>query len=500
MAHTSDFDGFDLEPVSTENAVVISAGSEVATPPEEMEVSLEITTSDDGQHAFVYGHGDVNADNGTLEKVRQTVLIARVTPAELVMYPVVSASYRDEFLEPRHGELTTIRIPAHRWEYEIPTDINEFDELLAGLPVGFSRHAKLGLGLKWEYRLIPESITERSAVNELLLVEGEEASIVGNVYRLGKARLERLRRALDTIARRAQRRSLEERRMLAFNEIMHAADSAIFPKKYRQPQAGEIYELAQLSSRAPRRNQDDRSAVADLVVADAPAMVRENPAALMELHSEIERITLGEFISRFEQLMSRDPNENAWQRFFESHPFILGIALPYPVRLIRGQAHVGGTTIDGTGGSIADFLFSQQLTGGLAIIEIKTTTTPLVESRPFRGDLYGPNKLLCAAISQALDQRSQLIMNFATRQSNPGMTESHVGHVHCIVIAGRTPTDANQKRSLDLFRNASKDVSVLTFDELLEKLRSIYRLLTPSSTSAQATAADPQSFSPVSAL
>jgi hypothetical protein len=46
------------------------------------------------------------------------------------------------------------------------------------------------------------------------------------------------------------------------------------------------------------------------------------------------------------------------------------------------------------------------------------------------------------------------------------------------VIAGTAPTTIQEKRSLDLFRHSSRDVVVVTFDELLDKLREILRLMT----------------------
>ena len=310
-----------------------------------------------------------------------------------------------------------------------------------------------------------------------MLVDGDVASLSGSTFTLGRQRFERVRKALDLIGRRSQQRALKDRRILAHNEIVHTSDEARFPKKFRQPQAGEIFELVQLSSRDPRRNQSDRTSAADLVRCDALEIAQENPRALLKLHSEIERVTLGVLIARFERLLIRDPTEPVWQEFFETNPFVLSIAFPYPVMLVRGQAHVGGTRIDGGGESIADFLFRQRLTGGIALFEIKTGRMPLLQREPFRGGLYAAHKELCAAVSQVLHQRSELIENFHARSRNPGMEETHVGHVHCLVIAGRDPGDADKRRSLDLFRNAIKDVAVVTLDELLEKLRAIHRLM-----------------------
>jgi hypothetical protein len=64
------------------------------------------------------------------------------------------------------------------------------------------------------------------------------------------------------------------------------------------------------------------------------------------------------------------------------------------------------------------------------------------------------------------------------------------------VVAGTAPKEPAHKRSLDLFRNASKDVAIVTFDELLDKLRHIHKFMSrgearPSESSATEVAADP---------
>src|ERR1019366_6213052 len=43
--------------------------------------------------------------------------------------------------------------------------------------------------------------------------------------------------------------------------------------------------------------------------------------------------------------------------------------------------------------------------------------------------------------------------------------------IKCVVVIGRVPTGPDEKKSLELFRNNLNDVLVVTFDELLEKLR-----------------------------
>lgn len=134
--------------------------------------------------------------------------------------------------------------------------------------------------------------------------------------------------------------------------------------------------------------------------------------------------------------------------------------------------------LSGAGESIVVFLFAQRFTGSLALVEIKRPSTQLVEGKTFRGDLHAPHKDLTSAMAQVLDQRFQLLANFAAKAHDPLLKDTHVSNVHCIVIAGTAPATIQEKRSLDLFRYSSRDVVVVTFDELLEKLREILRLMT----------------------
>ncbi|WP_216644722.1 Shedu anti-phage system protein SduA domain-containing protein [Candidatus Thiodictyon syntrophicum] len=49
--------------------------------------------------------------------------------------------------------------------------------------------------------------------------------------------------------------------------------------------------------------------------------------------------------------------------------------------------------------------------------------------------------------------------------------------VHSFLIIGKTPTEVDQQKSFELFRRNSKDVQIVTFDELLEKLRQLRSFL-----------------------
>lgn len=455
-----------------------------------LSLSMRSGTTDGAPWVEVFAHEsrEISAETIASDKI---VPIARVDQGGLRMFPIVSASYRPEHLQPKYGELTSILIP---WidTRPLPQTIPDFDDLLARLPVGFGRHAKYGLGLKWAYRLIPETIAAIGGVRELVLDASDKPRLDGDRFHMGQTLFEDLRRALDSIVNRSRARSLEDRKTLAFNELLHAADPARFAQRIRAPKPHEIYELVKVGA-GQRRSADVQRAAMDVVGQDAQAIAKSNPTELMSLMAKIEEVALGELIARMAAMLESDLTEAKWQAFFKANPFVLSLAFAYPMTLIQDQAHVGGSTIRGDGESIADFLFGLRATGSLALIEIKRPSTALVESKPFRGDIYAAHRDCVSAVAQVLDQRAQLIENFAAKSRSAQLRDKHVATVHCVVIAGMAPAEPERGRSFDLFRNATKDVAIVTFDELLDKLRHIHALMSrPDQAEANSTTDSPR--------
>ncbi|MCG8911020.1 Shedu immune nuclease family protein [Pseudomonas sp. DP-17] len=479
----SDFDGWDDEHEDLIGALEQEGQGESAEEddyqsPDDIRVTLETSTFNGEACAELYAYDE---QSGTVGSERKT-LLARITESELTMYPLDVDRLRRCIRGPKYDELTTITVvPDSYMGWELPRSIQEFDEILTVLPVGFSRYARYGLGFKWEYRLIPEAILEEVGVTELRIEPGDIAKIELPVFRLGMDRFTAIRKSIDSIAARSRVRSLKDRRLAAYNETLHAARPSDYERRYPEVKANEIYELVKLGGRAGRasnRSVKDGLAAAQVVREEAEKIAKESPSKLFELKAVIEQVTLAQLIGEFDSMLHRKLPEQKWQEFFKANPFVLGLAFPYPVILFKDQANVGGTTFDGKNESIVDFLMAQRFTGNLAIVEIKRPDTTLLYSDPYRGDLYSPHRELTGSMAQALDQRAQLLHHFAGKKSqDPTSASVHVSSVNCIVIAGTLPTEPPQMRSLDLFRHSSKDVTVITFDELLEKLKELYRLM-----------------------
>lgn len=117
------------------------------------------------------------------------------------------------------------------------------------------------------------------------------------------------------------------------------------------------------------------------------------------------------------------------------------------------------------------------LTNNTAIFEIKTRQTPILNKTPFRNGVFTPSAELSGSINQALDQKYQFQKQIAQIKDNTRVYDIESYAAHCCLVIGTTPDGDDQKKSFELFRRNSKDVEIVTFDELLEKLKQLRAFL-----------------------
>jgi len=217
--------------------------------------------------------------------------------------------------------------------------------------------------------------------------------------------------------------------------------------------------------------------VLNAVAANAEAIAARDPKEFMQLQKDIEVVSLDRLIASFEVRIRRNSVESVWQRLLELNPFLLCMLFGQPIVILRPSASVGGQTIGGGGTKITDFLAANLLTRNAALVEIKRPKTPLLASE-YRGGVYPPSRDLMASVTQILDQRLKLLTNIAQTRYNSKINDLDVSAVECVVVAGLTPDGDDLISSFELIRRQFKDVRVITFDELLEKLKLLRELLT----------------------
>lgn len=171
-------------------------------------------------------------------------------------------------------------------------------------------------------------------------------------------------------------------------------------------------------------------------------------------------------------------SESFWQNLLSENSLVLSQIFSTPVTILFSEAYVGGKGIENTGGSVIDFLFVNKLTRNTSLIEIKTPTSRLLGSE-YRKGIYNPSNDLLGAVTQISTSRDSLIKEY-DRLVNQSKSHFEVFNPLCIVISGHAANelgDDDKKRSFELYRADHRNVQIVTYDEVFEKIKTLVEIL-----------------------
>lgn len=416
----------------------------------------------------------IDPDEGSRHRAR--LLTFDASDQSVTIEPKNTIPKRRTFLGPKYDQVQRIRIrqPSFfEFNDEPPQSDNEVIEALSDFPSAFTKNPDFGLGLAKDYRFIIDAVEELSDCTTLEITTGGETRIdsANSVFYITEQDFDELRRSINNIATLGQSASRSVKSATAHNLLAEKIGApTIRVSAGRHPVRRMITARAMGEEVLEEQEQD---AVIHMLSQSAKAMGQEQTEQLAKLQSDIELVTLDALIERYEAMLSKKLAEDRWQEFFNENPFILNLAFGYPVIKVRDQASVGGRKLSGSGEKITDFLVKNSLTNNTALFEIKMPQTAILNKRPYREGVYTPSPDLSGAINQALDQKYQFQQQIASIKVNSRLYDIESYAVHCCLIVGKTPDGEDEKKSFELFRRNSKDVEIVTFDELLEKLRQL---------------------------
>lgn len=376
-------------------------------------------------------------------------------------------------LEPKYAPLNEIAFEG--FLDKVPQDVDEIDDALQTLPEQFYRDADFGLGIRVYLRPFLSTLGQRG-IERLVIAKGRGAAVSESTLVLNSREFAGIARELDRIAKRFSDQSRFERSKHAYNELLAKHFPDRFPPRRKLSNGGLIVSFL----RAARQKgavmaPADRQAIIEHASAEAAAIAKENPQRLYKLQRDFELAGLNELIGRFEVDIEKAHPESFWQELLRLNPFILSMLFGYPIVVIIDQAHIGGMSLGGSGETIVDFLAANESTRSLALVEIKRPDTPLTGGE-FREGRFKPSNDLNSAVIQAIDQRYELLVNYKDRARDAGTVHA----VDCVIVAGRTPSDPAKLASFEMYRTSLRDVRVLTFDEVLMKLRGLRNYFDPA--------------------
>jgi hypothetical protein len=175
----------------------------------------------------------------------------------------------------------------------------------------------------------------------------------------------------------------------------------------------------------------------------------------------------------------KNSDEKFWQKLLEENSLILGQIFSIPVVILQSRAYVGGSGINGTGGNIVDFLLVNKLTKNTALIEIKTPNDQLLSKVSYSNKAYSLSTRLCKYLNQLEIYKDSLTKDYNTLSSNSHQ-DFNVFKPVCILIIGHAQNeliDNDKKKCFEFERSRNKDIQIITYDELFEKIKILVELL-----------------------
>ena len=396
------------------------------------------------------------------------------------IYPINTFPKHPEFLQPKYDSLETITL--HGFGYGHAKTDDKVLSILDDMPPGFIKDYDYGLGFRRERGTLVRILKEWG-INHLVISTEKKADIneESSTLILNYTEFEKIHENTELIAGRAQRVAYKLKGIDTNNILSNLLGN---PEKYpTQP-----YPKFQIKA-IPKLIAEDTSAI------DIPLQPQEQeeannfaseslekimvryPETRIKVRNDIELVSLVDLIKRYKLMLNKGASEPAWQALFQQNPFILSMVFSSPITVIESQVNVGGVSIGGSGGKIGDFLVANSISYNATIIEIKKPQTPLLSKTCYRKNIYNASTKLSGAINQVLDQRMHFQHEFYSKKYTSEDDRFEDYHTVGAIIIGKMPTDKNKKKSFELFRRNSKDVVIITFDELLEKIKQLLGFL-----------------------
>lgn len=183
-------------------------------------------------------------------------------------------------------------------------------------------------------------------------------------------------------------------------------------------------------------------------------------------------------------------NEGLWQRYFEKNPWVFGYGLGYiflsSLNDQKLEQIVQGHSINSHGKRVDALMKTRGIISNLCFVEIKTHSTELLESKPYRSGCWAPSKELAGAIAQVQGTVASAIENLSSKinpddkEGNPTGEEIYNYQPKSYLVIGsmaefvsENGVNKEKLRSFELLRKNIASPEIITFDELYERARFI---------------------------
>lgn len=349
------------------------------------------------------------------------------------------------------------------------------------LPVGVVKAVTFGYGFTKTLNPFAYHINDNFDIDEVIIEKGGkiELDVANKKLYLNETALATLQDAFSSIFKKNK----EE-----VNFVLHTNLHTLFPTTIAKPTKTYIANalatsLSSWGNTIDEFSDDDKKAIKDLFDKLSLSTDFLTKEALAKTKEIVDTKYIQETLKKYKELAEiktdSESLEKKWQEFLKDNSWIFSYIFAQPVILYKREAYVGGKTIENKNGKFNDFLIKNSLSDNVSFLEIKTHKTKLLDSTKYRGeDVFSATKDLTGSINQVLNQRDNFQKEFyAHKVKSKGGFETF--NSKCVVLIGSTKNLSDeQKYSFELFRSNSRDVEIITFDELQTKIESLQTLMT----------------------
>lgn len=438
--------------------------------PEELNIEIEEVLPNCTEVFYLPSISELKAagiDSGEPSQHRRKIAIFNGQDHCISVFPMFTLPTHPEYLGQKYSKISEISVMLDI--DTAPYTKSEVVELLERLPPGFIKDIRYGLGLTKEYRAIIYAVEDLTAYHYFTIGNEKTGDMDCGGFHLNWHDYDEMRRTCNRITVRARRAALITKTAATYNYIAYRLGVDQKPLPANNDTISKMLRI--------KITDTDKQSAMNIVAEDKSAVKQTDSVTLAKLKSNIELVSLERLIASYEALLNKKTQEGTWQQLFNQNPFILSLAFGYPAIKISDQASIGGKRLSGDGDKITDYLIKNGITNNLALIEIKKPSSTLLNKTAYRGSVFSASTELTGSVTQVLDQCYQLQKNIATIKDNNRLFDIESYAVHCILIIGTMPKDEDERKSFEIYRRNSKNVQIITFDELLLKLKQLHEFL-----------------------
>ena len=190
-----------------------------------------------------------------------------------------------------------------------------------------------------------------------------------------------------------------------------------------------------------------------------------------------------EGLNLFEKNFTKNITEPEWQLFFKQNSWIFGYGLDYRfLSILQREAAISSIDLDGKNEVKSDYLLGDK--NFTVLVELKRPDTPLFENYKDRSESWKLSKNLTYAVSQILAQKAEWQIKSQSDQfdEDENKIEQDTFDPKTLLIignteqfSGSTKTDLIKKKTFELYRRNSRNIEIITYDELFERAKFIVK-------------------------